>query len=162
MRSTEDDIKTTTTDVTRNSSHVGLLVRSKDSAETLERNVLIQVGTLRRRVSALSLLLTSGTSATQVLDPLLYSNTDRFRVLRDTRYLLQPGFTTADAVTNVVSLDEYIPLKGMETVFSTTSADPDVSIISSGALYVIFRVTGGAGSTVSVNPLSMCRLRYDD
>lgn len=106
-----------------------------------------------------------GVETTQILDPLRYDNTDRFRVLLDRRIELNPGFSSAGPAQSTVAccdVNEYVRLNGRETVFSGQSDPMEISDISSGALYLILRSTSQATtSRVSVTQF-MSRLRYKD
>lgn len=113
----------------------------------------------------------TGTEASTVWANLRYDNTDRFRVLRDVK--LEPKALVASALsagTEVdtfydVPFDEYIDLKGRETVYSGQSATQTIADISSGALYLIWRVpvaTMASTHLWTISAVSTARLRYFD
>lgn len=121
-----------------------------------------------------------GVESTQVLDPLRYDNTDRFRVLMDKRIEMNPKFNPNPTTTvNPLSdpqpaypapatgqctyvVDEYIKLNGRETVFSGQSDPMTIADISSGALYLILRSSSGVASSRILITQFMSRLRYKD
>lgn len=108
----------------------------------------------------------NGGEGSQVLDSLRFDNTDRFRVLRDKRFSLNPGAsaTSTEGVLYKRNFEMYIPLKGIETLYSGQSSPCTIADISSGALYVIFRsdINNASIATVSVGSSSFARLRYHD
>lgn len=89
----------------------------------------------------------SGTESTpDVLNPPKYDNMDRFRVLADRR--IMPGslvISTQDAThptpqqTTYTMVNEFIDLKGIETVFSGQSVPMTAADIASGSIAVYFR-----------------------
>jgi len=108
-----------------------------------------------------------GTEAcTSIFNPPRYDNMDRFRVLRDRMYTLNPQAQTTAGTTNDVTynlpIDEYIKLGALETVYSGQSSPMTIADISSGALYVYFR---GLVNTTAVSRCAVIangRLRYVD
>jgi len=109
----------------------------------------------------------AGLETCHVLDSLRYDNTGRFRVLRDTLLVSSGNDTPPAAGTDFshsyLPFDEYIDLKGRETSFSGQSSPQTISDISSGALYLIFRVEVGSSDTVcGITDTSYARLRYYD
>lgn len=110
-----------------------------------------------------------GTESCLFMDSLRYDNTERFRVLRDKVMDTPINATTTVAGTgnlilNYYSCDEFIPLKGLTTVFSGQSSPMTITDISSGALYVFFRAQNNVATTnlISVEDDSFARLRYKD
>ncbi len=91
-----------------------------------------------------------GTEATSILDNLRYDNTDRFQVVRDCKFVVNPaagdGGGTANVYTNRVLVDEFIDLKNRTTVFSGDSDPITIADISSGGLYVFFRSEIGSAN----------------
>lgn len=111
----------------------------------------------------------AGTESTQYLDPLKYDNMDRFQILRDTKYVMNPLTEnqqggTADSVNQVFVVDEFIKLNNRESVYSGDSSPMTISDISSGALYVIYRaeIDGPTNTAWTVDPSCFARLRYND
>jgi len=82
-------------------------------------------------------------SCPDVLCPPKYDNFDRFQVLLDKRYTPDfgaiPATGTAPSLTTYTMVNEYLDLKGRETVFQGQSTPMTIADISSGALYVVMR-----------------------
>lgn len=96
-----------------------------------------------------------------------YDNMERFSILRDCKYALNPqalpGIGNQMAIQQSMAFDEYIKLAGRETVYSGQSVPQTIADISTGAIYVFFRaVTNGVADFVSVDSSSIARLRYSD
>lgn len=114
--------------------------------------------------------LQDGTEGGRVLAPLRYDNTGRFRVLRDKVLLPEskPATNNSGGTTNLVisdiEFDEFIPLRGLETVYSGQSSPCTIADISSGALYVFFRsvVSSDEVTDWAIRDTSFARLRYKD
>jgi len=111
----------------------------------------------------------SGTESTDYLDPVRYDNTGRFSVLKDCKIPFTPqayGLPgTASELTVTVMVDEFVKLKGRETIFSGQSVPMTIADISTGALYVFFRskYTGGDGENqIQLGNDFKARLRYTD
>lgn len=108
-----------------------------------------------------------GTESTTRLSPLKYDNMDRFKVLKDCMYVMNPRVIASGGTTNqneqLVAFDEFIKVSG-ETVYSGQSATQTIADISSGGLYVIFRANNNTATTgfASVNSDAIARLRYTD
>ncbi len=103
-----------------------------------------------------------GTATTYgIWDNLKYSVTGRFSIVRDVVYNCNPpGLLRGDGVATIkhVPVDEYIPLKGRETIFD----GPGHVDISSGGLQLWWRSTVD-DSQFHVNfRNTVCRLRYYD
>ena len=104
-------------------------------------------------------------SCPDVTCPLKYDNMDRFVVIKD-MYFNSPCTTltstgSAPQTTSVVSVDEYVKLKGLESVYSGQSAPMTIADISTGALYLVMRSQyAGVQSQVTVDGIA--RLRYAD
>jgi len=110
-----------------------------------------------------------GSETTTYLNPVKYDNMDRFSVLRDCVINFEPPVYNAAAGTqNLVVVrkpfDEFLTIKGKETVFLGQSTPMTIADVSTGALYVYFRARyNTAGSIESaVNGESVARLRYTD
>lgn len=106
-----------------------------------------------------------GNETSYVLDPLRYDNTERFRVLKDERISMNPGtFSALSPDVNVLShsVNSYLMLNGRETVFSGNNDPMTIADISSGALYVVWRVISGDVAARIVPGQFICRLRYSD
>lgn len=109
----------------------------------------------------------SGTEASTVMSPPRYDNMDRFQVLLDKTICMNPGSYNAAAGGDqfyVHEFDDFVNLKGRESVFSGQSTPMTIADISTGALYLIYRATDNtAGSkTWEVMDVSIARLRYTD
>lgn len=110
--------------------------------------------------------ITIGTESTEYLDNLKYDNTDRFSVLSDQVFDCNPTLYNASGGTenlqfHVKSFDKFIPLKGLETQFSGQTSPTTIADISSGALYVIYRVrVSTANVTEASVQNSVARLRF--
>ena len=105
----------------------------------------------------------AGTESTELYDPLRYDNVGRFKVLRDKVIDLNPqAYDSADTSTYVVqSIDEFIKLPQLVTIYSGQSSPMTIADISSGGLYVIFRSIPVLSVSVTPNRLN-ARLRYYD
>lgn len=112
----------------------------------------------------------TGVEASAYLDAQRYDNTDRFRILRDKVIRMDINSQNTAAAGAAVTVDrypfdEFIKLS-LETNFSGQTSPQTISDISSGALYVIFRVAtvgaSAADNDVAISPNSFARLRYTD
>lgn len=110
-----------------------------------------------------------GTESSSVLAPLRYDNMDRFKVLKDCVVEFHPQATpplggSINLVTKIAPFDEYVKLGGRETVYSGQSATQTIADISSGALYLVYRVYNNTATTcqVGIESNSFARLRYTD
>lgn len=110
-----------------------------------------------------------GSETTTYLNPVKYDNMDRFSVLRDCVVnfeppMYNPAAGTQNAVIVRKPFDEFITLKGRETVFSGQSNPMTTADVSSGAIYVYFRTAVNTTNInmVSVSSDSFARLRYID
>jgi len=106
----------------------------------------------------------NGTEATNtIFAPLRIDNTERFTVLKDDVYTSdnQTNSTLSEWETHV---DQFVPLKNLDTVFSGQSNPCTIADISSGALYLIFRADANSASIGGqfVISSSNVRLRYYD
>lgn len=108
----------------------------------------------------------SGTESCDWMDSVRYDNMDRFQVLRDCVFDFETQVASSTVVRLVKSFDEFISLKGKETVFSGQSSPMTIADISSGGLYVYFRSAGNSTPTDNVNAAAVefgvARLRYTD
>ena len=59
-------------------------------------------------------------------------------------------------------MDRFIPLKGLETIYSGQSSPCTIADISTGALYIIFRSETSNGASNWAVKNSIGRLRYYD
>lgn len=108
-------------------------------------------------------------SVLDIFAPIRYDNMDRFKVLRDVVRPINPesGSTTSGgSLTNFTYgeyIDEFIDLKGLESVFSGQSSPTTIADLSSGGLYVIYRAVfdSASGDIVPVMD-GYARLRYTD
>jgi len=108
----------------------------------------------------------AGTESPTIMSPLNYKRTFRFKVLRDCLFTLNaesaPTGGTENDWVGRVTFDEYIRLSH-ETQFTGTATPVGVDLISTGALYVIFRALNNATSSQwNVEETSWARLRYAD
>ena len=107
-----------------------------------------------------------GTESTTIISPLRYDNTGRFRVIRDwvRTFAASSVSTTLNSGNQYIYFDEFVDLKGAETIFSGQSAPMTIADISSGALYLIFRADANTGASAQAQILtaSFARLRYID
>lgn len=87
---------------------------------------------------------------------MLLANSHRFKVLKDCLY---PVLGTSGPQALVV--DEWIPLKGLQTEYVDGSGAGTVADITSGGLFIITYQDGGL---ITANPSSTlnCRLRFRD
>jgi len=113
--------------------------------------------------------LQAGTEQCGYLDPVRYDNTDRFRVLKDMRVQLNPPLFngaagSTDTTIQTYIFDQYVELKGLETIFSGQSTPMTISDVSTGGLYVYFRaaVASVGVNVVGISTNSFARLRYTD
>lgn len=104
----------------------------------------------------------TGTDTPTLESSLRYDNTDRFKVLMDRRHEFQPGFLQSmNLTTDSWILDEFVSLKGLETVYNATTSPAVIADISSGALLLVCRAFDAANSVISCT-LGKARLRYTD
>lgn len=110
----------------------------------------------------------SGTESTFYLDPIRYDLMDRFDILCDKTFVMQPPFSLASGDSfpegHVYrSFDETIDLRGYRTNYSGQSSPMAITDIDSGALYVWFRGdTNVTTSKQTVLASSVGRLLYSD
>jgi len=94
-----------------------------------------------------------------------YDNMDRFRVLKDMVFDVKPeGFIGQGSAPNTVQMQQvdcYVKLGLLETVFSGQSAPMTIADISTGALYVYFRVVNNNSEATALF-IGTSRLRYAD
>lgn len=107
-----------------------------------------------------------GTESSTYLANIRYDNTERFTVLRDVVINCNPEGMVATGgviISPQYKFDEYIRLN-LDTVYSGQSSPQTIADISSGALYVCFRVDQNASGvfTATVPSSSFARLRYVD
>lgn len=103
----------------------------------------------------------TGTETSSVLAPPRYDNMARFRVLMDRRFDLNLDSAPTTSVEKVISFDEYVKLRGLESNYKATSDPATIANISTGALYLIYRKTRDS-NTVAVQAGAIMRLRYTD
>jgi len=113
--------------------------------------------------------LQDGTEGSTMIAPVRYDNTQRFRVLCD--HLLEPVVEATPTVTGTTMLvtnqyvfDKFIPLRGLETVYSGQNVPCTIADISTGGLYVFFRANSSTANEIdwSIAATSFARLRYTD
>lgn len=103
----------------------------------------------------------TGTESSTVLCPPRYDNMERFRVLRDELIDFNPTSDTTTSIVNNIQIDRYIKLNNLQTNYKGQSDPSTIADISTGALYIIWRVTNTT-SVASVSANSVARLRYTD
>lgn len=110
-----------------------------------------------------------GSETTTYLNQVRYDNMDRFSVLRDCVINFEPSvYNNAAGTQNLVvtrkPFDEYLTIKGKETVFLGQSVPMTIADISSGAIYVYFRAASNVNlqNQLQVSTDSTARLRYID
>jgi len=106
-----------------------------------------------------------GGVASNVLASLLLTRTKRFRVLKDCVYAHSAAAGGSGGTVNATQidqyLDEFIPLKGLETQYTASNTTPVIGDISSGGLYVYFRASDNSGTaTFSAVDDITARLRF--
>ena len=80
----------------------------------------------------------------------------------DRRHVFKSGFLfSANLIPDGWELDEFISLKGLETVYLSTSSPLTIANISSGALLLVARAYDATNSVVSC-VMGKARLRYYD
>lgn len=113
---------------------------------------------------------TGASNSTSMMAQANFVNMERFTILRDKMIDLNPGTvgyalptaTGEGQITVTCPVDEYIKLKGRDTVFSSTSNPVTIADISKGALYVLFLISyRAAGETVAAFN-GYTRVRYFD
>lgn len=107
----------------------------------------------------------AGTETSNFLDNVRVDNTSRFNVLKDD--VIDSDFSSVPTAAGGVNwqkcIDIFVPLKGLETVFSGQSAPMTIADISTGALYLITRAElAVAGSNIVTIQNSAVKLRYYD
>jgi len=105
-----------------------------------------------------------GTEDSTYLAPLRYDNTGRFRIIRDWSVLAGDANITSTSDTNqwTHEFNEYVPLKGLETIYSGESEPQTIADISTGALYLVFRSNINSTQNKFSTSLSNVRLRFYD
>jgi len=110
-----------------------------------------------------------GSETTTYLNSVKYDNMDRFSVLRDCVVNFEPPvYNNAAGTQNLVVVtrpfDEFLTLKGKETVYLGQSVPMTIADVSSGAIYVYFRAAANVNlqNQLQVGPNSTARLRYID
>lgn len=108
-------------------------------------------------------------SVLDIYAPIRYDNMDRFKILRDVVVPInqQSNGNSSGGLLNNVNygkfIDEYIDLKGLESVFSGQSSPTTIADLSSGGLYVIYRGQFDSGSgDITPNIDGFARLRFTD
>lgn len=106
----------------------------------------------------------AGTESSSFLDAVRYDNMNRFKVLRDKCIMWVPPIATSAGAGNqqMTEFDEYIKLNGLETVFSGQTDPTTIADISSGGLYLFFRVYSSSSATTVNIASAYARLRYVD
>jgi len=107
---------------------------------------------------------TGSESTYGIFDNLRVDNTERFSVLKDDVFTSNNMPVSTPNISEWQAyVDVFIPLKGLETVFSGQSNPCTIADISTGALYIICRaVDNAAGTGQAAITDSSVRLRYYD
>lgn len=108
-----------------------------------------------------------GTESSTVMAPVRYDNMDRFKILKECVFNFTPQAispTAADVMNMKLAVDEYVKLKGLESVYSGQTSPQTIADISTGALYVVWRASDNLAGTfqASVDSQTFARLRYTD
>lgn len=109
----------------------------------------------------------NGTESTNVLSLPKYDQMNRFQILRDKCWSLNPPTFISGGTSNEYIVrecfDEYIKLGNRTTVFSGQTDPSTIADIASGGLYVYWRATNDAAvAEVNISGISTARLRYTD
>lgn len=103
-----------------------------------------------------------GTDTPTLESSLRYDNTDRFKVLMDRRHVFVPNVTfSANLFPDGWELDEFVSLKGLESVYSATASPLTIASVASGALLLVARASDATNSVISCL-MGRARLRYYD
>jgi len=108
-----------------------------------------------------------GTVTTEFLDPVRYTETSRFKVLRNVVWDCNPeayGSTGSQHQIGMFkTIDEYIPLDDITTTFSANTSPASISQITHGAIYLIFRARSNTTDDYFyVSDKFSVRYRYTD
>lgn len=97
---------------------------------------------------------------------------DRYVILMDKWMVTPPVAAVGTSITTATSIgptaiesfkiDEYIKLKGLETVFSGTSSPMTIGNIQTGALIIMTKGTNPNNATTGWQLFGTCRLRFWD
>jgi len=113
----------------------------------------------------------------KTMDPLKYDNMSRYKVLRDQVVEINPTSVRsmvnygnapptedyACASTTRKNVSMYIPLNGLQTVYSGSTAPMTYDNITTGSLLVVFRaLVNSQSSFTSIEATSHARLRFYD
>lgn len=105
-------------------------------------------------------------SCPNIFCPPRFDNMERFRVLRDCKYQLDPdasaGLGTTRPTRVTLPIDEYVKLPLLESNYSGQSEPMSIADISTGALYVYFRATFNTASGSQAFTDATARIRYTD
>lgn len=110
-----------------------------------------------------------GTESTDDLDAPRLDVADRYRVLKDCVWVVNPSTQntaggSANEVNDKLYFDEFIKLNGLITSFDGDSSPMTISDINTGAIYIYFRANANTASVAqfSIAGNSTSRLRYYD
>ena len=108
----------------------------------------------------------NGTATTTTSDSLKYENMDRFRILKEWVIVSNPMSeeTSTSETDYVYKFDEYVKLKGLETVYSGSSNPTTITDITTGSLYLVCRsyINSPTLTFVELGNDSLARFRYRD
>lgn len=110
----------------------------------------------------------AGVETATALDPIRYDSMSRFVILKDKRITINssnnPGTTgTVNTDGRLVPFDFYVKLKGLRTLFGTSSNPITSGDVTSGALYLVCRQAYAVtGNQISLDGICFSRLRYSD
>lgn len=108
-------------------------------------------------------LLVSATPASQ----LNLNNRDRFKIIRDKEFVLDPYIVSFTATTayasapNQVKFCKVFKKINVETIFNATNGGT-IADITSGALYMFWIGSNAAGTNTDSNFIGSTRVRYND
>lgn len=105
----------------------------------------------------------AGAESSIIIDGLRYDNTSRFQVLKDITICSDvQAVSAAIPQEQTWHFDEFIKLKGLETVYSGQSNPCTIADIASGALFIVIRADTNTAGAVFTITNSTVRLRYYD
>lgn len=108
----------------------------------------------------------AGVETSKPLDPKKYNAMDRFLVLRDKIYNVnnQNVVSGSGKIRQEIKIDEFVNLKGQQTIYKSNTSPMTISDINTGALILYFRTsnTDSSSYTWDVLDVTKARLRYTD
>jgi len=101
-----------------------------------------------------------GTSLTDAVNPV---QMNRFKILKEGTICCNPfalGVGSGPSQFQLYNIDEYVKARGIETVYSASTADPVIGDISTGAVYLVLRCND-ANNVVATQEFSVRTTYYD-